>query len=174
MMAKTQIRDRITELRRVKASDLVANDRNWRKHPAGQIAALTGSLEEIGWADALVVYESGGKLICVDGHARLSIDPDAMVPVLILDVDEAEADKLLATLDPITAMATTDQSALDELIAGLAAGNADLDKTIQALSQSKQTAIEADPPAEFPTIDEDIPCEFRCPKCNYEWSGGKK
>ena len=34
--------------------------------------------------------------------------PDEEVPVLILDLDEAEADKLLLSLDPLAAMATAD------------------------------------------------------------------
>ncbi len=169
-----RIRDRIKELRRVKASDLIANERNWRKHPAAQVAALTGSLEEIGWADVAIAYEVDGELVLIDGHARAGIDPDAMVPVVILDVDEAEANKLLATLDPITAMATTDQTALDELIAGIECRSEDLGRMVQALAHKKSTPIEATPPAEFPSIDEDIDCDYRCPKCQYEWSGGTK
>ncbi len=45
--------------------------------------------------------------------------PDEIVPVLILDVDETEADKILATLDPLAAMATTDKDALAQLLAGV-------------------------------------------------------
>ena len=37
----------------------------------------------------------------VDGHLRAETTPDAIVPVLVLDVDEAEADKILLTLDPL-------------------------------------------------------------------------
>jgi hypothetical protein len=48
------IRDRIKEFRRVKASELRANPRNWRTHPASQRAALEGVFTEIGYASALV------------------------------------------------------------------------------------------------------------------------
>ena len=48
------IRDRIVELRRVAARELVPNPKNWRRHPARQAAALRGVLEEIGYADALL------------------------------------------------------------------------------------------------------------------------
>lgn len=41
------------------------------------------------------------------------------MPVLVLDVDEAKADKLLATLDPWSALAETDQEALDRLLKGV-------------------------------------------------------
>jgi hypothetical protein len=46
------IRDRIRELRRVRARDLLANPKNWRVHPKAQSAALRGLLSEIGYADA--------------------------------------------------------------------------------------------------------------------------
>ncbi len=38
------------------------------------------------------------------------------MPVLILDVNEAEADKLLATLDPLAAMAESDAARFEELL----------------------------------------------------------
>jgi hypothetical protein len=41
------------------------------------------------------------------------------VPVLILDVNEAEADKLLATLDPLAAMAEKDAEQLASLLGTL-------------------------------------------------------
>jgi hypothetical protein len=48
-----KIRDRIKELRRVKASELIPNEKNWRRHGKAQSAALKGLLAEIGYADAL-------------------------------------------------------------------------------------------------------------------------
>jgi hypothetical protein len=49
-----QIRDRVKELRRVRASELLPNPRNWRIHGREQAAALRGLLGEIGYADALL------------------------------------------------------------------------------------------------------------------------
>ena len=46
------VRDRIKELRRVRARDLVRNPKNWRRHPKAQAEALKGLLTEIGCADA--------------------------------------------------------------------------------------------------------------------------
>src|SRR5262245_6791023 len=51
---RMNIRDRITELRRVKASELRPNPKNWRTHPDAQRNALRGVLSEIGYADALL------------------------------------------------------------------------------------------------------------------------
>src|SRR6266581_901556 len=97
-----KIRDRIKELRRVKAGLLLPNPRNWRTHPPAQRDALRGVLAEMGYASVLVARElDDGSLELVDGHLRAETPPDMEVPVLVLDVTEAEAAKLLATLDPL-------------------------------------------------------------------------
>ena len=111
-----QIRDRIKELRRVRADQLRPHPRNWRTHPAAQADALKGVLAEIGYADALLARELGdGSLQLVDGHLRAEVSGDTLVPVLVVDLDDDEALKLLATLDPLSAMAGADA----DLLAGL-------------------------------------------------------
>jgi hypothetical protein len=112
------IRDRIKELRRVPARELRPHPRNWRTHPDAQRDALRGVLAEVGYADALLARElDDGSLQLVDGHLRAETTPDALVPVLVLDVTEAEAEKILLTHDPLAAMAAVDQQQLDELLA---------------------------------------------------------
>jgi len=112
-----QIRDRIKELRRVRASDLLPNPKNWRTHPDAQRDALRGVLADVGYADALLVREiDGGRLELIDGHLRAETTPDVMVPVLILDVNEAEADKILLTHDPLASLAQADEQKVSDLI----------------------------------------------------------
>jgi hypothetical protein len=112
-----QIRDRIKELRRVKASELHPSPHNWRVHGKSQVDALRGSLKEIGFADANLARERpDGTLESIDGHCRAELAGDAEIPVLVLDVNEDEAKKLLLTLDPLAAMAETDKEALGLLI----------------------------------------------------------
>jgi DNA modification methylase len=116
-VVERQIRDRIKELRRVRASELVPNPKNWRRHPKEQAAALKGLLAEIGYADALLARElDDGRLMLIDGHLRAETTKKTMVPVLVLDVTEAEADKMLLTLDPLAAMAQSDQERVMELL----------------------------------------------------------
>jgi DNA modification methylase len=116
-VVERNIRDRVKELRRVKASELVPNPKNWRRHPKEQAAALKGLLAEIGYADALIARElPDGRLMLIDGHLRADTTKNAIVPVLVLDVTEAEADKLLLTLDPLAAMAQADQDQVRALL----------------------------------------------------------
>src|SRR5260370_26054711 len=115
-----RIRDRIRELRRVPAAELTPNPKNWRRHPERQMKAMRAVLREVGYADALLAREDeNGKLVLVDGHLRADLTPDDLVPVLILDVTEAEADKVLATLDPLASMAELDSEAWAALLNGL-------------------------------------------------------
>ena len=111
------IRNRVKSLRMVSASDLKPNPKNWRTHPKAQQDALRGVLAEVGLADACLARElPDGSLMLIDGHLRAETLGDGDVPVLVLDVNEAEADKLLATLDPLAAMAETDSDKFDALI----------------------------------------------------------
>jgi hypothetical protein len=119
-----KIRNRVKSLRTVRAGDLVPNPKNWRTHPEAQADALRGILAEVGYADALLARElPDGTLMLVDGHLRAETTPDAEVPVLILDIDEAEADKLLLTLDPLAALAESNKVALDELLRSVDTGS---------------------------------------------------
>src|SRR5215468_10487541 len=117
------IRDRVQEFRRVPARELLDNQGNPRRHPQAQRDALRGVLEEVGIAAALVAYHSqrnGGKLTLIDGHLRKQ-DYDLDWPTLILDVADEEADLLLATHDPLAALAEYDRPKLDALLAGVRA-----------------------------------------------------
>jgi hypothetical protein len=143
-----QIRDRVKELRRVRASELVPNPRNWRTHPAAQQDALRGVLAEVGYADALLVRElPDGALEIVDGHLRAETTPDALVPVLVLDVNEEEAIKVLLTHDPLAALAEADVGKLGDLLADCDIKNpqvmamlADLDESVRKANESFGTS----------------------------------
>ena len=72
-----EIKDRIRELRRIKASELVPDPKNWRRHNKEQSAALKGLLTEIGYAGALLARElPDGKLILIDGHPEAPDDAE--------------------------------------------------------------------------------------------------
>lgn len=106
------IKDRIRELRRVPARDLLPNP-NWRQHPRSQREALAAILAEVGYADAVLARElDDGRVQLIDGHLRQDLAGEETVPALILDVTEEEAAKILATHDPIAAMAGADKDAL--------------------------------------------------------------
>ena len=112
-----KIRNRIVETRTVLGRDLVPNPRNWRLHGRAQADTVRALLRDIGIADVLLTRELPDKrLMLIDGHLRADIMPDQEVTVLVLDLNEEEADKLLLVLDPVAGMATADNLRLNELL----------------------------------------------------------
>lgn len=143
------IRDRIRELRRVPARLLRPNPRNWRTHPERQRAILRGLLAEIGYADALLARElADGTLELIDGHLRAELTPDAQVPVLVVDLDEQEAAKLLALLDPLAGLAEANQHLLAELAASVETQSQAIRQFLDQLAHSADSEAEPSPPAE--------------------------
>jgi len=151
-----KVRDRIKELRRVPASELIPNPKNWRTHPIAQQDALKGVLAEVGYADALIARETPEGLMLVDGHLRAETTPDAEVPVLVLDINEAEADLMLATLDPLAAMAGRDEGLLDDLLSTVSSDNDTVNALLQTLANGYEplTLIEPQPPDEGFDVDD--------------------
>jgi hypothetical protein len=129
-----EIKNRIKGLRQVKASELLPNPKNWRTHPTAQTNALRGVLAEIGYADALIAYETPDGLMLIDGHLRAETTPDMEVPVLITDLNEEEANKLLLTLDPLASMAEANTLMFDELKQLTAITNTDIQEMLDAIT----------------------------------------
>lgn len=161
-MAKVEIRDRIKELRRVKGADLLPNPANWRRHSKAQTDALEGILREIGYAGALLARETADGLMLIDGHLRASVTRDSLVPVLVLDVDEHEAATILATYDPLGAMAEADATALDALLRDVQTGDAAVQQMLSDLAEQEGlTYGEEKPKAEDPGAEIDKAAELQ-------------
>lgn len=130
-----QFRDRVVGLRRVRGGDLVPNAANWRMHPERQREALRGVLSEVGFAGAVIARQlPDGALELLDGHLRVEECPDEIVPVLVVDVDDAEAAKLLATYDPIGDLAEVDPLQLDKLLREIDTGSEGLQTLLADLA----------------------------------------
>ena len=152
------IRDRIVELRRVPASELRPNPKNWRTHPEAQRAAMRGVLEEVGYAGALLARDTPDGLVLIDGHLRAEVGPLETVPVLVLDVNEAEADKILATYDPIAAMAEADAGKLEALLREVDTGSEAIGQMLEDLAEDngllEAVSTEEGPEAQLSRADE--------------------
>jgi hypothetical protein len=102
----------------IAAGQLAENPSNWRTHPQGQVSAIRSVIDDpdVGWAGACLYNERTKRLI--DGHARRSaVSPETLVPVLIGNWSEEAEKKILLTLDPLAAMATSNAKLLSDLIA---------------------------------------------------------
>src|SRR5438046_721585 len=57
-----------------------------------------------------------GRLELIDGNLRRDLDPDMELDVEVLDVNDAEARALLLSIDPLAALAETQQQLHDRLL----------------------------------------------------------
>lgn len=131
---------------------ILANPRNWREHPREQEAALEGLLKEVGWVQQVIVNRTTGHL--VDGHLRVALakrrnEPE--VPVIYVELTEAEEALVLATIDPIGGLATTDQAMLNALLEGVSTSDDGLAQLLQGLY------VEPDEPVEGKTDEDAVP-----------------
>jgi len=110
------------------AVSFLANPDNWRIHPIEQQRGLEGVLDKVGWIQTVIVNKRSdpawgrdqGVETMVDGHMRVSSalakGEQTEVPFVYVDLNPVEEALVLATLDPIAAMAGTDKEKLNELI----------------------------------------------------------
>jgi ParB-like chromosome segregation protein Spo0J len=125
----------------------------------------------VGIASAVLARETPeGGLMLIDGHLRTETLHNAEIPVLVLDVSEEEADKILATFDPLGAMAESDADALRALLEEVETGSQELADMLTALAED---AGITPPDFEPASIDDqgqlDQKAPITCPHCNREF-----
>ncbi|NLI08128.1 MAG: ParB N-terminal domain-containing protein [Thermotogaceae bacterium] len=160
-MAK--IKNRIVGSGEEQLDQIMFNPRNWRIHPLSQQDALKGVLEEVGWVQQVIVNKRTGNLI--DGHLRCQLaarEGAKTIPVVYVDVSEDEEALVLATLDPIGAMAATDKQKLDELFQDINSDNENVQKMIAEIAEKEGVL------GDLPTLD-DLESKFGEPNERDFW-----
>lgn len=117
---------RIIEQREISVADLHANPSNWRKHPRAQAEALNAMLDEVGVVQGVIYNRRTERL--VDGHLRVELARQRKQPTVaatVVDLSEAEEQLVLATLDPIGAMAGQDDDRLNDLLQSVGSQHGD-------------------------------------------------
>jgi hypothetical protein len=136
----------------VDPSTLALNPLNWRQHPLHQRQALRELLQRVGWVQQVVVNRTSGHL--VDGHLRVQLaqeDGAATVPVLYVQLDEEEERLVLASLDPLGALAVPDIDQLRLLLGDLEAVDGDLGGMLDDLIGQFTAALPGDAPGDAAT-----------------------
>jgi ParB-like chromosome segregation protein Spo0J len=100
------------------------------------------------------------------------------IEATFVDVDDATARRIVLVDNRSNDIASYDAAILTDLLATVAEEGESLlgtgycdDDLERLLAVAQGTQVE--PPDEFPSLDEDLATEHRCPKCGYEWSGAK-
>lgn len=156
----TAFRNRIVGHGEEAPDQLLANPANWRIHPQAQQDALAAVLGKVGWVSDVIVNQRTGHV--VDGHLRVALaitNNEPSVPVKYVDLAPDEEALILATLDPLAAMAATDKDQLDALLRSLP----DQDAAVRSLLDSiaRDNGIVRGDPKPDPGADMDRADELR-------------
>jgi len=109
-------RNRIISSGIANPKELIANPKNWRRHPVHQKEVLDEVLSTVGWVQEVIVNKDTGLI--VDGHLRVELavaKGESEIPVKYVSLSVKEEATVLATIDPIAALAETDKNAIQEL-----------------------------------------------------------
>jgi len=166
-------------------ADLTPDARNANKGTERGVGMLEHSLRTYGAGRSIVVADDG---TVIAGNKTLERAVDIGLPARIVETDGRElivvqrtdiaggskAARELAIADNRASEIGLDWDA-DVLKAELVAGEVDLkafwlDDELDALF-AETVAVTA--PQEFKEVNENIETEYTCPKCGYQWSGGK-
>lgn len=96
---------------------LLANPKNWRLHPRYQQEALESAIADVGFIRSVTVNKRTGHIL--DGHLRAMMADRLGVPTIdveYVDIDEDLEAEVLATFDPISALAAPDTAKLKEIL----------------------------------------------------------
>ena len=132
-----QWRSRIVETGSADPHTLIPHGQNWRRHPTSQREALKGILAEVGWVQGVIVNRTTNRI--VDGHARVEeaiTNGETVVPVTYVELSENEEREVLATLDPLGAMATTDAESLKRLVKDVQTADRTVAKLLTSISKT--------------------------------------
>jgi hypothetical protein len=158
---------------------LVLDPANVRTHPQRNIDAIIGSLKAFGQqkpvvVDADNVVRAGNGLVRA---ARLLGWREVAAYTTGLGGSEAIA---YAIADNRTAeLSEWDDDGLAAQVEALLAEGVQVgslgwtEEELADLMAAGIGAMDQEPPGEFQVYDETIETEHQCPKCGYEWSGGK-
>jgi len=156
-----KFQDRVVGLVRLPGSRILPAPKNFRTHGASQRDAMRGVLADVGISGTAVVWVPDpiaqgdltsiprgddeafrewfkryrGDFQLIDGHLRAEEIRDQGLPCVVLDVDEREAAELLATFDPIGALAGFDKARYVSLAADFNSTNSAVQQLVADMAQ---------------------------------------
>lgn len=133
-------KNRIVETGTVDPWSVEEHPLQWRTHSDKQASALAGALEEVGWVQDVIVNRTTNRLL--DGHLRVWLarkEGEKEVPCKFVELSEEEENLILATLDPIGAMAGTNATKQQGLLTMVSAEDERMREFLESLRKEEDT-----------------------------------
>jgi hypothetical protein len=144
-----------------------------REHPKnpkkGNVGAIGESIERNDFYGACVVQKSTGFILAGNHRWKGAIEKGLKeVPVIVVDCDDATAERILLADNRIADLGTYDDSRLMALAeerkkAGDLAGTGYVDVDLERM-KAKLAA-----PPQFQSFDGAVKTKYKCPNCHFEW-----
>ncbi|MFF4403822.1 ParB/RepB/Spo0J family partition protein [Streptomyces sp. NPDC001404] len=142
----------------------------------GDVDAIRASLRKNGQYRSLVVraVPDGPLIVLAGNHTMLALAAEGREDARceVIECDDATARRINLADNKIPELGDYDDDALAELLShldedyrGTGYSDADVQRIVHAVPHVPEA------PEDFPSFDEGIDTEYRCPKCSYEWSG---
>jgi ParB-like chromosome segregation protein Spo0J len=166
------------KLEQIETASLVPYARNARTHSDEQVAQIMASIREFGFTNPVLIDNDGG---IIAGHGRVLAATRMElehVPCLRLShLTEAQKRAYVIADNQLALNSGWDSEMLSVELSDLHADDFDLgllgfdpDELADLLDLPP---VDVTAPEDFKEVDENIETEHTCPKCAYQWSGGK-
>ena len=163
------------EYKTVSVSDLVPYARNSRTHSDAQIAQISASIREFGFLNPIIV--DGDKGI-IAGHGRVLaarlLGLDTLPCIEASHLTEAQRRAYVLADNKLALNADWNNDLLRVELDDLRDMGFDIELTGFSLDEiSGLSAETVTGPESFPEVGQNIETQHQCPRCGYEYSGGK-
>lgn len=178
-----QWQNRIVDFTEVDPESVLANEKNWRIHGKPQQDALTGILSDVGLVQSVIINKrtsdqwgpnDRGVETLVDGHLRVQLalsKGQKAIPAVFVDLTPSEEAEVLATIDPVAAMAVADKEQLDSLLQSVNSGDAAVQAMLADLAKANNLYPDPDS-IDFKEYGENTADDVKyieCPSCGHKF-----
>jgi hypothetical protein len=169
---------RITGYGTENPQSLIPNPLNYRIHPKHQQDALSGVLDDVGLVQNIIVNKRTGEdwpedernvQTVIDGHLRIALaieHGESEIPVTYVDLSKKEESLILATIDPLSALAIVDHDRLGDLLQFVSTDNTSIMDMLSDLSGVPDVKSDEAAVVSGGTVEPEM---IICPKCGHEW-----
>lgn len=154
-------------------SEMIPHPMNSNTHPTEQINKMASMLDRLGDGKIQIsVQKSSGRVMTGHGLIKsMKKEGHTGAWVIINDYDDATALAWMEADNQYQSLSVIDKPTQLANLVELKRMDVKLEPIGFELKAIDTLKREIEPPEDFPEYGNDIDTQYKCPKCQYEWSG---